>query len=229
MDRRVVVRVVLGAAAAACVGLAAAWPAQAAAPTTLSTALSKDCKKAQAKAIAAEAANPTNNGTKEQATYLRKCPGADYLEVRSIGSISAVTQIPGPGNKPVAVKKVTSSNPKVVALGKPGEAVPQQVVGIGQSRVCMTPASGKAFCLLVVVPKKISGGTNGRTLNVGLATEGTPQTATTITSSNPAVVTVNTDPTSGHPYTSPAGPGTTTVCAKFTKGPGGCQEWTVTS
>lgn len=233
MDRRIAARTLAGLAVTAlCAGLVAVAPAQA----TTASALSKACKKAQTKAIAAEAADPAGQGTAQRA-YLKKCPGADYLDIRSIGSVVAFSDIADAHGKPVAVKKVTSSNPKVIALGKPTKQttggadallVEQQAVGLGQSRVCMTPATGKSLCLLVVVPKAVSGGT-GRTLNVALGHAGVPAPATSITSSNPAVVTIGVDPSTSRPYTSPVGAGTTTICVQFSKGPGGCQDWTVAS
>jgi hypothetical protein len=207
-------------------------PAHAAQPS----ALSSTCKALQQKAIKAEAADPVGEGTKQSAAYLKKCPGAPYPDIRSIGNLSTFTTLLDAKRNPVGVKKVTSSNPKVILLGPAREVnvdgvatteYAQMAVGLGTSTVCIIPRSGKTFCELVAVPKAVSGKKDGRTLNVSQGGhDGDPARAVSITSSNPAVITAVTDAT-GLPSIIVGQPGTTTVCATFTKGPGGCQDWTL--
>jgi hypothetical protein len=220
------------AASVACASALASVPAQAAQPSALSAA----CRALQHKAIVAESADPVGQGTKQTAAYLKKCPGAPYPDIRSIGDLSTFTTLLDAKHNPVGVKQVTSSNPKVILLGPARETTAdgvatteyaQMAVGLGNSTVCIIPRSGKTLCELVVVPKAISGKKNGRTLNVSQGgREGDPAKAVTITSSNPAVITAVTD-AMGLPSIVVGQPGTTTVCATFTKGPGGCQDWTL--
>lgn len=210
----------------------ATMPAQAAQPS----ALSRACKALQRKAIKAESADPVGQGTKQTAAYLKKCPGAPYPDIRSIGNLSTFTTLLDAKHNPVGVKKVTSSNPKVILLGPARETTvdgvvttgyAQMAVGLGKSTVCITPRNGKTLCELVVVPKAISGSKDGRTLNVSQGGhEGDPAKAVTITSTNPAVIDAGIDAT-GLPVMFVGQPGTTTVCATFTRGPGGCQVWTL--
>jgi hypothetical protein len=204
--------------------------------TAQPSGLSAACKALQQKAIKAESADPVGQGTKQSAAYLKKCPGAPYPDIRSLGDLSTYTTLLDAKHNPVGVKKVTSSNPKVILLGPARQATvdgvatteyAQMAVGLGTSTVCIIPRSGKTLCELVVVPKAISGKKNGRTLNVSQGGhEGDPATAVTITSSNPAVITAVADAT-GLPSIIVGQPGTTTVCATFTHGPGGCQDWTL--
>ncbi len=204
------------------------------------TAMTKACKALQAKAIAAAASNPAGGApTAAERTFYAKCPGVDTIVVMSLGSLSRYQLFADAKGRPAGIKKVTSSNPKVVALGKPvaetvdGKATNStvvQAIGMGQSRVCFTPKSGAGRCVLMVTPKAISGKAGGRTLNVAFG-DGASDAAkvVSITSSDPTVVSVATDPSRALPYVVLGQPGSTTICAKYTKGTGGCQQWTIGS
>ncbi len=202
------------------------------------SALSRVCKSLQAKAIAAEAADPSGHGdTQEQAAYRKRCPDADPIYVVSLGSLSSWDRYLDGRGKPAGITKVTSSRPSVVALGKPTKTgsggsssvmTIVQAIGRGTSRVCFTTTDRHTDCLLFAVPPSVAGKGGGRTLNVAFGNQaGAAATVVSITSSDPSVVSVATDPSSSLPYVVLSGPGTTTICAKYTKGRGGCQQWTI--
>lgn len=222
---------VLGLAA-----LAAPVPA-ASAVSALSTAspgaLSATCRSLQAKAIAAEAVDAAGDGTVEQVQYLRRCPSADPVVVYSLGTLVRFrTVVDGRGiERPV--RRVTSSVPKVVAVGRPvqaagGRQVAAQMVSLGRSRVCVTASTGFVRCQLAIVPKALSGKAGGRTLNVAFGNQaGDAARVVSATSADPTIVTVATDAATSLPYVVLGTPGSTMVCARYTKGAGGCQRWTI--
>lgn len=216
-------------------GAIAAPPATA----TSSTAVTRECKVLRAKAISAAAKDPVGRGTPEERAYYARCPSADALQVISLGTLSTFLLFPNAKGEPTGIVKMTSSNPQVIAIGaakrttvdgKATRATIVQAVGMGSSRVCVTMIGGSKRCLLLVTPKAIAGKAGGRTLNVAAGNQpGAAATIVSITSSDPSVVTVAPDPASTLPYVLLGQPGTTTVCAKYTKGTGGCQQWTIGS
>ena len=219
-------------------GLAAGASSTPAVAASVPTALSKACRALQAKAIEASAASPANGPpTADERAFYAKCPGVDTIVVVSLGNLSGYQLGADAKGRPVGIAKITSSNQKVVAVGKPvaqtvdgkaTNATVVQAVGLGQSRVCFALKTGSSRCLLVVGPRAITGKAGGRTLNVAFGSQ--PNDAAkvvSITSSDPSVVSVATDPSSSLPYVVLSGPGTTTICAKYTKGRGGCQQWTI--
>lgn len=221
-----VVAVLAGGAASASGSTSA--PSAPSAPS----ALSAKCRALQAKAIAAEAADPTGDGTAEQAAYLRRCPRADPIVVYSLGTLLRFHTVVDRAGKQVPVRRVTSSVPAVVAPGRAvqaeaGRQVAVQMLSLGRSRVCVTGSTGSVSCQLAVVPKAVSGKAGGRTLNVAFGNEpGDAARVVSVTSADPAIVTVATDAVTSLPYVVLGTPGSTMVCARFTKGAGGCQRWT---
>jgi hypothetical protein len=222
-------------AAFVAVGAIAGPPASA----TTSAAATKACKALRAKAINAAAKDPVGRGTPEERAYYERCPSADTLQVISLGTLSTYLLFPDAKGEQAGIVAMTSSNPNVIAIGaanrttvegKATRATIVQAVGMGTSRVCVTVTGGSKRCLLVVTPKAIAGKAGGRTLNVAAGNQpGAAAMVVSITSSDPSVVTVTPDPASTLPYVLLGQPGTTTICAKYTKGAGGCQQWTIGS
>lgn len=206
--------------------------------TSSPSAISKTCRALQAKAISAIAADPSGREpTSAERAYYARCPRQDAISVVSLGTLARHTLAADAKGRPAGIVKVTSSNPEVVALGKPAKEVVDgkvtnstvlQAVGMGRSRVCFTLTTRATRCLLVVTPASIAGKAGGRTLNVAFG-DGSNDAArvVSITSSDAGVVTVATDPSRALPYVVLGRPGTTTVCATYVKGSGGCQEWTI--
>jgi hypothetical protein len=144
------------------------------------SALIAACKALQQKAINAESADPVGQGTKQSAAYLKKCAGAPYPDIRSLGDLSTYTTLRDATHNPVGVKKVTSGNPKEILLGPAREMTSdgvanteyaQMAVGLVKSTLCVVPRGGKK---------------DGRTVNVSQGGhEGYPARTATVTSSNP--------------------------------------------
>lgn len=202
------------AAAIVASGVALAPAADAQRPS----ALSQQCKTLQAAAIKGDAAEPSGLPSKAAKKYQKQCPDAPIVSIQSIGQFLTY----------IGMKKVTSSDPRIVAIGKvpAGEAIPQYVVGVGSSTICLTPKSGGKRCFLVVVPKAVVGKSGGRLVNVGSGiAPGSPGRLVSLTSSDPMVATVGMG-SDQVPFIGTVLPGKSTICATFTVGSGGCQDWT---
>lgn len=105
------------------------------------------------------------------AAYTRACKTWHLPIVRNLGYLDAPELMFTNAQRPLGIKRVTSSNPNVVALGpgtpltttsagsKPIKTtkVTQYMVGTGRSTVCYIPFKGAKDCHVVVVPDELTG------------------------------------------------------------------------